>query len=68
MEDSNKFCLKLFPSYMTTVLIHAGKKFFVVELEVSVLSLVAISGSAPPLPPKPTIVHSSNPFLSPYQQ
>jgi hypothetical protein len=59
-------CLKLFPNYMITVLIHAAKKFFVVELEESLLSLVAkLSGSAPPLP-KPSIVHRSNLVLSPY--
>jgi hypothetical protein len=51
---------------MITVLIHAAQKFFVVELEESLLSLVAkLSCSAPPLP-KPSIVHSSNPVLSPY--
>ena len=68
MEDSNKFCLKLFPNYMITVLIHAAKKFFIVELEGSVLSLVAKhSVSAPPIP-KSSILHSSNPVLSPYQE
>jgi len=51
---------------MITVLIHAAQKFFVVELEGSLLSLVAkLSGSAPPLP-KPSIVDSSNPVLPPY--
>jgi len=53
---------------MITVLVHAAQKFFVVDLEGSLLSLVAkLSGSAPSLP-KPSIVHSSNPVLSPYQQ
>jgi len=51
---------------MITVLIHAAQKFFIVELEGSLLNLVAkISGSAPPLR-KPSVVHSSNPVLSPY--